>query len=616
MSGRRGNTSAVATAKPRWCRPREREATRLAILDATQRLINAHGPDALTLSAIADEAGLARATLYGYFSSKRQLLAQLNGEEVPEPSASPDEQVTEEEDLQAEVIPEPPAEAEPQRRDSEPEPEDIAEPPAAKEEIPEAAQPAPNHIVVEPSGDETKTAGASSGVSDNGADYAAAMRLQAEELDRLAKRVIVPKSMVRDGTDIVITRLEGRVRMIEKTVTDLEARHGQDAKDLSDRIDAAMDAVRQLQRRLEDANGKHQLALAEVRLDVHNLANAGNSAVAKPAAFCAEPAADLVEPVLADADTPTSEPSAMFSYPDEPVSEAIQRAYLSSARRAAIEAVQQASTRDNSKAAAWQAKWPWLLGILILAAATLGAVIGTRHHAPIGDRANSRESRQSVAQPTDGQGTTFASDRLAAMAAGGNATAQLILGIRLLNGAGMAINIEKAAIWLQHAAENGQPVAQESLGVLYQTGTGVVADMSKAVHWYEAAARHGNVKAMANLAKVYAGGSGEAADFTKAVQWFTRAAKLGDVDSQFDLAVLFERGEGANRSLTNAYAWYSIAAKQGDRDAAGQAVIIAAQLSPQELLAAKKAVADFRPAPIDHRANDMPTTAGQPGRRR
>src|SRR5205823_6623416 len=49
-------------------------------------LIAQNGEDRLTLSAVANEADIAHATIYGYFSSKREMLAALSSE--PESAGS------------------------------------------------------------------------------------------------------------------------------------------------------------------------------------------------------------------------------------------------------------------------------------------------------------------------------------------------------------------------------------------------------------------------------------------------------------------------------------------------------------------------------------------------
>jgi localization factor PodJL len=297
-------------------------------------------------------------------------------------------------------------------------------------------------------------------------------------------------------------------------------------------------------------------------------------------------------------------PASETAEPNRAPPESGQHGYLSSARRAAIDAA--AATQDSAGTGKRWTRWHWLLGAAIVAAAGLGFVLNLRSDVAAPVQAASQpvahNNRQPPNRPTEKPSVT-------ALAKAGNAKAQLILGLKLLNGAGVAMNIEKAAGWLERAAIRGQPVAQETIGVLYQTGTGVIANMPRAIRWYEAAAQRGNVKAMANLAKVHAGGGSERMDFSKAAQWFARAAGFGDVDAEFDLAILYERGEGVPHSPAVAYKWYAIAAAQGDHDAATQARLVAEQLSPDELEAAKQAVADFKPSPANRAANDIPSLA-------
>ncbi len=121
------------------------------------------------------------------------------------------------------------------------------------------------------------------------------------------------------------------------------------------------------------------------------------------------------------------------------------------------------------------------------------------------------------------------------------------------------------------------------------------------------AAAQGDRHAMSNLAVLYAGATGADKDFAAAATWFQRSASLGYVDAQFNLAVLFERGDGVPQSLLDAYRWYSIAAASGDAVAKTRADAIATQISPEELQAAQRAVAQFKPQPLNPAANDVPT---------
>jgi localization factor PodJL len=201
-------------------------------------------------------------------------------------------------------------------------------------------------------------------------------------------------------------------------------------------------------------------------------------------------------------------------------------------------------------------------------------------------------------------------DRLTTLANGGNAKAQLLLGLKYLDGDGTTVNEAAAAKWLQRAADQGEPVAQYRLGTLYERGQGVATNRIKATHWYEAAARQGNRKAMHNLAVAYAEGTGTAKNYNEAARWFARAAALGLADSQFNLAVLYERGLGVPQSLTEAYKWYAIAATQGDNESKARVAALATQLSPADHDAAQKAANAFRPAPLNRAANVPPETPG------
>lgn len=203
--------------------------------------------------------------------------------------------------------------------------------------------------------------------------------------------------------------------------------------------------------------------------------------------------------------------------------------------------------------------------------------------------------------------------RLAALAASGNAAAQEVLGLEYLDGDGVAVNEAEGAKWLERAATNGEAVAAYRLGTLYERGHGVATNAAKAAQWYAIAAKTGNCKAMHNLAVAYAQGSGVHKDMSLAAQWFSRAASLGLADSQFNLAVLYERGLGVPQSLGQAYKWYSIAAAQGDAESRTRMDAIASQLSAVDKAAAEKSAIHFQPAPTDRSANAPPVAASLVG---
>jgi localization factor PodJL len=201
--------------------------------------------------------------------------------------------------------------------------------------------------------------------------------------------------------------------------------------------------------------------------------------------------------------------------------------------------------------------------------------------------------------------------RLAALASTGNADAELLLGMRKMDGDGTAQS--EAAQLFQHAADQGNPIAEYWLGTLYERGRGVAANAGTAQHWYEAAARKGNLKAMYNLADANARGRGIKVNPVQAAHWFWVAAMQGYVDAQYNLAVLYERGQGVPQSLVNAYKWYAIAARAGDQDSKGRIDALKTQLGAGELAAGERAADGYKPVASDRAANLAPDPAQLPG---
>ncbi|MEJ0026729.1 MAG: hypothetical protein WDN01_11940 [Rhizomicrobium sp.] len=204
-------------------------------------------------------------------------------------------------------------------------------------------------------------------------------------------------------------------------------------------------------------------------------------------------------------------------------------------------------------------------------------------------------------------------DNLTAQANAGNGRAELIVGLKYLDGDGVAVSEPDAAKWLERAAEQGLAVAQYRLGTMYERGRGVKADPARAVHWYQLAAQAGNRKAMHNLAVAYSSGTGTAKNLAEAARWFSKAAALGLADSEFNLAVLYERGMGVPQSLLDAYKWYAIAAASGDAESRSRIDALGSQLSPDDKAAAQKAAEAFRPQPLDPKANVAPTMSDVAG---
>ncbi len=217
-----------------------------------------------------------------------------------------------------------------------------------------------------------------------------------------------------------------------------------------------------------------------------------------------------------------------------------------------------------------------------------------------------------TASPPAARMSPPSTDKVAAAANEGNAIAETIIGLKYLDGQGIAADPTQALKWLQKAADAGQAVAQYRLGTMYERGQGVAANPATAAKWYQASANQGNRKAMHNLAVAFAEGATGKKDMAESARWFSKAAALGLSDSQFNLAVLYERGDGVPQSLIDAFKWYSIAAAAGDAESKARLTVLQTQLSDPDRAAATRAAQAFRVAPLNRSANVPPEPADLP----
>jgi TPR repeat protein/AcrR family transcriptional regulator len=673
------------------------------LLDIARQLIARNGEDKLTLSAVANEADIAHATIYGYFSSKREMLAALSSE-----PASPWEPVAAEPVLVAanpapEVVPAAVAEAPaatpvvyddpedtvPWDDDAAEQPVETAEfhPPTANEQpagtshtAPEPDEPVPepqapldaetnvrSEAPVEyvaataaevealavaetpveaeaPAWDEEAAEAAHEPVADDDLAYFedavddsaevsvleepdfeestaaldhlspsyARRRAQATQLDAIARHLVLPAGDSREGTDALIGRLETRLRVLESSITGLEAKHNALDARTSRQARPVTDQMEQLLKRSEDFEARHLKTLSELRLEIHELGTRLSSTDPAPkgavsealswSRFVQEPV--TVEPATAESEDADTDAAATT---DEP-----RHAYLTAVRTLAKEGARQAAERESVEEAEQQVRRRKVYvaaGVAVLCVGALGLLFEFHPGSHGVSVAQSKIAPAHIPVRTAAMaGAAHAPlDRLTALANKGDARAELVVGLKYLSGDGVTANDAQAAHWLDRSAQHGNAVAQNHLGALYQSGRGVVRDTAQAKHWYEMAAAQGDRHAMSNLAVLYAGATGADKDFAAAATWFQRSASLGYVDAQFNLAVLFERGDGVPQSLLDAYRWYSIAAASGDAVAKTRAEAIATQISPEELQAAQRAVALFKPQPLNPAANDVPT---------
>ncbi len=414
-------------------------------------------------------------------------------------------------------------------------------------------------------------------------NYDGLMRAQAEALNQITKQVIVTEPRPRDGLQSAVSRLEARLVVTEQSLAALDQRLGERMKGLDGDTTALAERLHALRQRLEKFEEKQLTALAQIRLDVHNLRHVPQASDGPPRG------SDIAvpEPVIGEQNC---EPAGEECAGDESPSEEVRPVtYLDAARKAAIEAAERVAALPAKRKPVWQTFWhkkSWLAVAVATVLVTWFDAYVFAHYQPAQGAIAQSAAQQLVPRPS--------------------ARAQLIRGLKYLNGAGFALDAVRAKSWIEQAARRGDPVAEEMMGGFAQRETGA----GSAIGWYERAARHGNRRAMADLGKLYAGGWKEGTDFTKAADWFARAAAAGDVDAAFDLAVLYERGLGRPHDIAEAYRWYAIAGGSGDNHAASRATLLAGKIAPAERDGLDHSILGFKPVPLDRSANEMPAVRG------
>ena len=158
-------------------------------------------------------------------------------------------------------------------------------------------------------------------------------------------------------------------------------------------------------------------------------------------------------------------------------------------------------------------------------------------------------------------------EQLRQSAEGGDADAQLALGVGCYFGRGVPQDKAEAAKYFRKAAEQGDAGAQFNLAVMYDLGEGVEQDKTKAVKWYTKAAEQGDARAQFNLGNMCRMGVGVPQNKAEAAKWYAKAAEQGDAKAQFNLGNMCRTGEGVPQNKAEAATWYTKAAEQGQAEA-------------------------------------------------
>ncbi|HEY6578654.1 MAG TPA: TetR family transcriptional regulator [Rhizomicrobium sp.] len=582
---------------------KERAATRNVILAAARRVAERDGVLEMSLTGVAQEAALAPTSVYGFFTSKNDLLLSVIADDLATLARA--------------------------MRGAFGCNEDVVEENAVAGG--DALTPMPATFIAAPQGE----------VPANDSLSTAEVKLQAPKVVTPAEPSVgaadviarLQETVARLETRPVDAWLERRLREFERALAALEGRHvarnsseatveerlrefDQSLDALEQRLRAATeDAAHGIGQRLETCEKRLREFVSDGQADAAALARRlivlENAAyAAKPEFFEAQSNPPYEQthipekaPAAAVADVASAEPIA-------PAAGETAASYLAAARRSAQAAAMvrdhhgRKVSRRKSETMIYLAMGSLFLLVAVLTAAGLLLRNEAITRASASDAPKTADRVESAPAPRSAR--LDPQSRLRELAAAADPEAGLLLGLEYLDGSGAPKNDSMAFEWFSRAAARNQPLAQYQLGLMYEDGRGVRPDAAQAFHWFESAALKGNRHAMHSLATAYAEGRGTATNLTEAARWFARAAELGAVNDQFNLGVLYERGMGVPESLPDAYRWYAIAAAQGDQESQARVAALAPTLAPEDLAAARSAADSFKPDPLAPAANFAP----------
>ncbi len=128
--------------------------------------------------------------------------------------------------------------------------------------------------------------------------------------------------------------------------------------------------------------------------------------------------------------------------------------------------------------------------------------------------------------------------------------------------------LDRAAEWLQLAAERGHAAAMCVLGGMCAAGEGVPQDPARAASLFERAARGGSAAGAYRLGVCLLLGSGRARQPAAGRRWLLRAAEQDYAPAAVHLARCHARGEGGPPDEAAAALWLGRAARGGSETAA------------------------------------------------
>jgi hypothetical protein len=146
-------------------------------------------------------------------------------------------------------------------------------------------------------------------------------------------------------------------------------------------------------------------------------------------------------------------------------------------------------------------------------------------------------------------------------------------------------------------ADSGDPAAQVRLAVRYEQGQDVSQNCFEALNLYRKAADQGNLPAQFRLGRMYFSGECMGQNLSEAVKWMRTAAERGFPDAQMFFGKMSFNGEGMARDRVAACMWMILAASRGNREANNFLRLMSAELTQEELLAAREKARTWTASP-------------------
>lgn len=187
----------------------------------------------------------------------------------------------------------------------------------------------------------------------------------------------------------------------------------------------------------------------------------------------------------------------------------------------------------------------------------------------------------------------------------GVATAQVLLGVKYLDGDGVPRQYAEAERLFRSAAGQESKWASSNvsvheaqwlLGDLYQSGRGVTVDHAEAVKWYRLAADNGIADAQYAMGVALVRGEGIPQDYSEGVRYYRLAADQGNWKAQGALgAVYFSGNMGVPQDYVQAHLWLNLAAVHGNKEILKIREAVEHIMTPAQLAEAQKLAREWKP---------------------